>query len=127
MYIEKLKALKAAKNFTLQRLADESGIPHSTVSRILSGQTDNPTFQTIATLVKTMDGSLDDLAGIPHKETGCNTEMYERMLADRDKTIQYRDKWIVALFALCCVLIAVTTIYIIMDLSDPSQGWIYRK
>lgn len=126
MYIEKLKALKAAKNFTLQRLADESGIPQSTVSRILSGQTDNPSFQTIATLVKAMDGSLDDLAGIPRKETGCNAEMYERMLADRDKTIQYRGKWIVALFSLCCLLIVVTTIYIIMDLRDPSQGWIYR-
>lgn len=127
MYIEKLKTLKAAKNFTLQRLADESGIPQSTISRVLSGQTDNPTFQTIAVLVKTMGGSLDELAGIQHKERECNAEMYERMLADRDKTIQYRGKWIVALFALCCVLIAVTTIYVVMDLSDPSQGWIYRK
>lgn len=127
MVTEKLNELKKEKKFTLQQLEAKSGIPQSTISRILSHQTDNPSFQTVCELVKAMDGSLDDIAGIPREELPCDAVMYERMLADRDKTIKYRGKWIIALFALCCLLIVVVTIYIIMDLGDPSQGWLYRK
>lgn len=59
-----LRELKAEKKLTTQQIADRSRVPLSTVSRVLSGPTDNPSFATICAIVKAMDGSLDELAGI---------------------------------------------------------------
>ena len=64
MLYEKLKALKMSKNLTIQEISEKSGVPSSTVSRIFSGQTDNPSFQNICDIVIAMGGSLDELAGI---------------------------------------------------------------
>ena len=64
MLATQLKLLKEKRGLTNQQLADLSGVPVGTVNRILSGQTDNPSFQTICDLVLAMDGSLDELAGI---------------------------------------------------------------
>ena len=49
---------------TIDDLAALSGVPAQTVKRIRQGVTDNPYFDTVAALVKAMDGSLDELAGI---------------------------------------------------------------
>ena len=59
-----LKALKDKKQMTNQQLSDLSGVPVGTINRILSGQTENPSFQTVCDLVVTLGGSLDELAGI---------------------------------------------------------------
>ena len=59
-----LRELKAEKKLTTQQIADRSRVPLSTVSRVLSGPTDNPSFATICAIVKAMGGSLDELAGI---------------------------------------------------------------
>lgn len=60
--IEHLKQLKSQSGLTSQQIADRSGIPLSTVSRILSGETGSPTFLTISALVRAMGGSLDEIA-----------------------------------------------------------------
>lgn len=44
MLHDQLKELKNRKNLTAQEIADRSGVPLSTVNKILSGQTDNPAF-----------------------------------------------------------------------------------
>ena len=36
----------------------------STVNRILSGQTENPSFRDVAAIVAAMDGSLDAITGL---------------------------------------------------------------
>ena len=59
MKTEFLKELKEKSKLTTKQISDLSGIPESTISRILSGQTDNPTFDTVCALVKAMGGSLD--------------------------------------------------------------------
>ena len=70
MLATQLKLLKEKRGLTNQQLADLSGVPVGTVNRILSGQTDNPSFQTICDLVLAMDGSLDELAGIEKAPEG---------------------------------------------------------
>lgn len=57
-----LKHLKEQKKITTQQLAEKSGYPASTISRILSGETVNPGFNVICDLVQAMGGSLDELA-----------------------------------------------------------------
>lgn len=62
---EYLNRLKDERGWTAQRWSEESGVPAQTVSRLLNAQTDAPGFDTVAALVKSAGGSLDDLAGIP--------------------------------------------------------------
>ena len=40
--VETLKNMKSEQNLTLQQISSASGVPLSTVNRILSGQTENP-------------------------------------------------------------------------------------
>lgn len=67
MITEKLTELKEKSALTNQQIADLSGVPLSTVTRIFSGQTDNPSFQTISDIVNVMGGSLDEIVGVNKK------------------------------------------------------------
>lgn len=62
MLSTQLKLLKEKRKLTNQQLSDLSGVPVGTINRILSGQTDNPSFQTVCDMVMAMDGSLDERA-----------------------------------------------------------------
>lgn len=120
-----LKQLKEKRKLTNQQLADLSGVPIGTVNRILSGQTDNPSFQAVCDMVMAMDGSLDELVGIK-EETASPTErksagkeiiqLYEGIIADKNK-------WMVRLFTCCCVLTLVLIGIVAFDLLNPNHGW----
>ena len=56
MNAEDLKRMKEERKLTTKQISELSGIPESTISRILSGQTDNPSFDTICALVRAMGG-----------------------------------------------------------------------
>lgn len=65
--LERLKKLKEDSQLTSAQIAEISKVPLSSVNRIMSGQTENPTFESIAAIVKALDGSLDEIAGITKK------------------------------------------------------------
>lgn len=124
-----LNALKESKKITAHQIAEKSGIPASTISRVLSGQTDNPSFQTIYDIVKAMDGSLDALVGITSSLSAGEKQMYERLIVDKDKLIQEKndiikskDKWITRLFIVCAILFLVAIAYIIYDIANGQTG-----
>lgn len=62
--IEKIKQHKEASHLTTQQIADRSGVPASTISRILSGQTDSPNVHNLAAICRAVGVSLDELFGI---------------------------------------------------------------
>ena len=77
--IEKLKQLKEKSHMTNQQIAEKSNIPESTVARIFSGKTPNPTIATVVSMARAMGGSVADFlneedtaktAGNPDKNTG---------------------------------------------------------
>lgn len=57
----KIGALMEKHGFTNQSMADLSGIPIGTVSGIRSGKIQNPSFETICTMMQTMGVPLDEL------------------------------------------------------------------
>ena len=59
--IEKLKTMKKNSQMTNQQIAEKSGVPESTVARIFSGKTPNPTIVTVISIVRAMGGTVDDL------------------------------------------------------------------
>lgn len=85
---EYILALKEAGNFTFEDMANVSGIPLSTVRNICSGKTPDARFGTIAKLVISLGGDLNELIGYERKKeievnsTVSLKETYEMRIAD---------------------------------------------
>lgn len=127
---EKLNEMKKASGMTTQQIADRSGVPFSTVSRIFTGRTENPNFVTIRDLVKAMGGSLDDLAGIEVKRPEPIPENKETVETLREE-LANKKRWInrLAVFGavMTFVLIALVVTALIVDLTVPDRGFFWMK
>ena len=127
MIYKALRELKEKSGLSFQEIAKRSNVPASTISRILSGQTDSPGWQTVADLVQAMGGSLDEMMGIKEptqkeaekpKGDEALIALYERELAAKDKTIR-------ALLIMCGVLIgviALIALYFCWDVTHHGAG-----
>lgn len=135
MLHDQLKELKNRKNLTAQEIADRSGVPLSTVNKILSGQTDNPAFRAVCDMVKAMGGSVDELVGISRRGDHPSVDdmadawvsavrPMQDAMDEKDKEIQNKDKWINRLFWTCLVLFSVLVFFLAFDLFSPNVGWI---
>lgn len=152
--VETLKNMKSEQNLTLQQISSASGVPISTVNRILSGQTENPSFRDVAAIVAAMDGSLDAITGLQKLE-GENSQLldsnvmqqlltmqnyytkaldttrqqYMREIESKDK--QYRDiladknRWLRRLFLCLIAMIAVISFLLIIDFTNPAIGFFH--
>lgn len=58
--VEKLRQMKEKSHMTNQQIAEKSNIPESTVARIFSGKTPNPTIATVIAMARAMGGSAAD-------------------------------------------------------------------
>lgn len=76
MMIEKLRQLKEKSRMTNQQISERSNIPESTVARIFSGKTPNPTIATVVSMVRAMGGSVADFLTDEESraEDGADTE-----------------------------------------------------
>lgn len=104
MLTEELKRLKAESGMTAQELSDKSGVPISTVNKILQGQTDSPSFRAVCDMVKAMGGSVDELVGIKERG-GSQADLLEMILAPYRRAIEAKNKWILRLFIFDCVMV----------------------
>lgn len=83
-----IQALKEAGNFTYEDIANLSGIPLQTVKNVCSGKTPDARFGTIAKIVISLGGDLNELVGYEtKKEIEVNStvslkETYEMRIAD---------------------------------------------
>ena len=90
--IEKIKdyitALKNAGNFTLEDIANLSGIPIATVRNIYTGKTPDARFSTVSRIIISLGGDLNELVGYKKKKeievnsTVSLKETYEMRIAD---------------------------------------------
>ena len=117
--------------YELKEIADKSGIPESTVTRILSGKTPNPTIISVMDIIKAMGGKASDvfddnaqvntLPKVPQavvndieKKNTEVIELYERIIKSKDKTIKL----------LTWVLLALASVIIFLLLFDLFNGGI---
>lgn len=121
MNTAELKRLKEESKLTTKQISDLSGIPESTISRILSGQTDNPTFDTVYAIVKAMGGSLDQLTDIP---TETETEDPSPLVALYEKVITDKDRYIRLLIVICCALVSVLIFLVVSDVLNGTTGFV---
>jgi transcriptional regulator with XRE-family HTH domain len=106
---EYILALKEAGNFTLEDIANLSGIPLATIRNICSGKTPDARFGTIAKIVIALGGDLNELVGYEKKKeieinsTVSLKETYEMRISDITNAYEQR---IEDIKALCEVRIA---------------------
>ena len=85
---EYITALKNAGNFTLEDIANLSGIPLPTIRNIYSGKTPDARFSTISKIIISLGGDLNELIGYEKKKeievnsTVSLKETYEMRIAD---------------------------------------------
>ena len=106
---EYIHALKEAGSFSYEDIANLSGIPLQTVRNICSGKTPDARFGTVAKIVISLGGDLNELIGYEKKKeievnsTVSLKETYEMRIADLIKSYETR---IEDIKALCEVRIA---------------------
>ena len=129
MISEYLKNKKAKKSLTNQELADLSGVPVGTVNRILSNQTDNPSFQTVCDIVVALDGSLDELAGIKPEQADADETPSGRTHLEMSlmykQIISSKDRWLCRAFICVCVLVAFILCLFVFDVLNPHVGFFH--
>ena len=106
---EYIVALKNAGNFSLEDIANLSGIPIQTIKNICSGKTPDARFSTVSRIIISLGGDLNELVGYEKKKeievnsTVSMKETYEMRIADLIKSYEER---IEDVKALCEVRIA---------------------
>ncbi len=90
MWLDNLKDLKKKAGMSAKQIAEATNLPERTVTRIFSGDTDNPYVDTLRRIVAVLGGSLDDLFA-ESKIVVANTDMialqaeYDKLSADASK------------------------------------------
>ncbi len=123
MISNQLKLLKERRKLTNQQLSDLSGVPIGTINRIMAGQTDNPSFQTVCDIVMAMDGSLDELVGIKEETLQEKKAANKEIIQLYESMLDNKEKWMHRLFVCCCILMAVLIGIVIFDLTNPQIGF----
>ena len=142
MITAKLKEMRDERKLTNKDLSQISGVPLSTGNRIMSGRTDTPYFQNVYDLVRAMGGSLDQLTGIaavpegkeetvppqivPEPVNQETVQMYKSIIADKDQQLSSNQKWMYRLFVCCTLLMTVIVTVCIIDILNPSIGFLRR-
>lgn len=125
MITEKLVELKEKSSLTNQQISELSGVPTSTITRILSGQTDNPSFQTINDIVVAMGGSLDEITGnSSQKQPNKKEDVHERLIKFYQDALAHKNKWIRTLFICLCTVMAVLLFIVLFDILNPHLGFV---
>ena len=93
---EYIVALKNTGNFSYEDIANLSGIPLQTVRNIFTGKTPDPRFATVAKIIISLGGDLNEIIGYEKKKeievnsTVSLKETYEMRIADLIKSYEER-------------------------------------
>jgi hypothetical protein len=118
---------------TTKELAEKSGVPFSTVTRILSDRTDATSFQNIYLLVWAMGGSLDEFGSaiFPEKPIITDPKKREQKITEAEETKTEalmqayksqnasRGKWLIFVVCLVVALIGVLVGVLVRGLFMP--------
>ena len=131
-----IKTLMERENVTQAKLAELTGIPQGTLSRILNGSTDCPTFANVTAIVKALHGSLDVMTGIvsdPDKKPmqASERELYEKLLADKERQLrsvngilEQKQQWLTRLWRALMVTVVIIGVLLIADMCIGSVGFV---
>ncbi len=97
-YIDRIKERKSAKKITNDRLSELTGIPVSTLSKLLAGFSDSPKLSNIVAICDALDCSVDYiLTGVPENTNNYTLEPDEMRLIEDWRTLDRHGREMVRL------------------------------
>lgn len=148
--IQKIREAKEAKRITNEDISEMTGIPETTVSRILSGSSKRPGFENVLTMAIALGVSVDKIlvAALPGEEPPKEVEnvvesyasvlkLKDDLLAEKDKHIEVLKETherykrnnaklttvVFILGAVLCLLCAALSVYFIYDVLNSDVGF----
>lgn len=136
--IDGINARKAALGMTNQQISDASGVPKSTVDRILRKDTENPTIAVILPIADAVgyDFSNRSTSRLPDRESENPyirhiIYMYESQLAAQERQYNLvtaeKNRWIKLLTIIIGILVTGIMFVLIYDITHPDIGWFQRE
>lgn len=151
--IQKIREAKETKRITNEDISEMTGIPETTVSRILSGSSKRPGFENVLTMAIALNISVDKILSAalpdedPPKPVETVVESYASVLKVKDDLLTEKDKHIEVLKetherykrnnaklttvvfilgAVLCLLCAALSVYFIYDVLNSDVGFFSR-
>lgn len=145
--INGLIAQKQKIGLTNQQWSDASGVPCSTIKRIVSGETPNPTMQTLLDLAsavgydfstrdgpavkgqdtETLDPMVRHLIHVYDGQARANEERIKRNTAHFHMLLAEKNRWLIFSLTLNIILVAVIIGVLAWDVTHPDIGWIREQ
>lgn len=137
--IEYFNRLKSERKMTNQQISDASGVPISTVNRIMSGHSKNPGHEAIMSICAALGGSIGDIqadANTAARNENINEalsrvldgyeQQFERERESYESIIRTKDKWIRNLAIMLFVVIMAVLLFSLIDFFNRNVGWLRR-
>lgn len=136
--IDGINARKNVLQLTNQQIADASGVPKSTVDRILRKDTENPTMKVILDIADAVGYDFSTRRAAVETDGSQDSQyirhiisMYESQLAAQERQYNLvtaeKNRWIKILALIVGVLITGILIILIYDITHPDIGWFQRE
>lgn len=133
-YVDKLRALKDRQNLTNGDIAQRTGIPLTTVTKIFNGRTVSPSFDSIVQIAIVLGASVDKLAGVTPPEDAdeaansaaraelsrAKDDRIRELCRERDK--ERREKHTLAIILTC--VIGIVLVLLMIDVVNGHFGFI---
>ena len=139
-FLERLRALKDKSGMTTKQIADKSGIPESTITRIFSGKTPNPTVISVMDIIRAMEGKASDVFDdnaqvntepkVPQviltdmeKKNLEIAELYKGIINSKNETIESQKKTIKTLSLALLLIVCVIIFILLFDMFNGGIGY----
>lgn len=96
--IQKIREVKEEKHLTNEDIAELTGLPESTISRIISGAGKRPSNENVMAMAAALGVSVDRILGVvfkgeePPKEVETMVESYASVLTHKDDLLAEKEK-----------------------------------
>lgn len=136
MDVSYIKMLMERENITQAELAKLTDIQQVTLSRILNGSTDCPSYANIAAIIKALHGSLDVMSGIVDEPddkpvTMSERELYEKLLTDKERQLrslngilEQKQQWLRRMWRALILTVIIIGIILVIDVSIGAVGFV---
>lgn len=117
---------KEALGYTNAIIAEMSGVPESTVTKVLNGANRNPGFETISPIARVLGVSLDELSvkETAPPDTSTLTVGVSHIISSYERRLREKNRWINILAVAVAALILLLIFFLIYDITHPSLGWV---
>lgn len=122
----KIKELKEKSGLTAKELADAAGVSTSSLNKVLSGETANPSFQMVADIAAVCGASLDEIAGLTERLPPESFSVSRELVESYKNTIYRQHRWLRVFFISLATLMAAVVAMLVIDLFNGSVGWVQR-